>query len=292
MNLLKAIFGGDDKTPEEKKAAEAAHDFDVLKFDGVKAMRANQHDYAIQCFTHALGICEDMEVRDFLSQSFIATGNLAGAKEQLDVIAEAHPDNLNVFLRMAHVSYMMEDYSAMGDAADKAMAVDAQSTTAMCMSARAHKGQGDMVSAVAVLTKALAVDAECADACLLRGELLLQMGDKDGAEADADTLLRLAPDNEDVCLLKARVAAAQGRTDEAIEWYGKVADANPFCVAAYRERGKLRYDRGETREAADDMQRVLELEPEKASDVNGEFSAEGIEDKLNRQYKAMNPYGF
>ena len=38
MNILKALFGGKTEDPEERKQDEEAKNFDILKFDGVKAL--------------------------------------------------------------------------------------------------------------------------------------------------------------------------------------------------------------------------------------------------------------
>ncbi len=292
MNIFKKLFGAKEETPAESKAGNEARDFDVLKYDGVRAMRTGQADYAVKCFTHALELKDDLEIRDYLSQVYVNTNRLTEAYDQLLQIGEACPDNIAVFIRMARVAYMMEDYKAMGEAAEKAMLIDRDNAEVNYLYAQSCVGMGDVINAVALLTKAVTIDPDYVDAYLLRGDTLLKMGDKSGAGDDADTLLGKAPENEDALLLKARVENAKENKEEALSWYGKVIDANPFRIEAYKERGAIHYERGESQVATEDMQKVLELEPEKAADVNGAFSAEGIEDKINKKYKEMNPYGF
>lgn len=101
----------------------------------------------------------------------------------------------------------------------------------------------------------------------------------------------VAPENEDVLLLKARVERKRGNADAAIDIYNKVTEVNPFCVDAFRERGAVRYEKGDMNGAKADMQAVLELEPEKAADINGEYSAEGVEHKVRQAYSNINPLG-
>lgn len=292
MNIFKKLFGGKSEQPETAQENHEEKDFDVLKYDGVRAMRTHQLDYAAKCFTHALDIKDDLETRDYLSQVYVGLNNLPDAYEQLRQIGEACPDNIQVFIRMARVAYMMEDYKAMGEAAEKAMLIDRDNAEVNYLYAQSCDGMGDVVNAIALLTKAISLDGNYVEAYLLRGAVLLKMGDKKGASDDADAAVKLAPDNEDALLLKARVENALGEKDSALSWYGKVIDANPFRLEAYKERGAIHYERGETQAASDDMKKVLELEPEKTADVTGDFSAEGIEDKINRKYKEMNPYGF
>jgi len=39
------------------------------------------------------------------------------------------------------------------------------------------------------------------------------------------------------------------------------------------------------------MQQVLELDPKQTADINGEFSAEGVEEKTKQAYNKINPFG-
>ena len=48
MNILKALFGGKTEDPKESKQDAEAKIFDILKFDGVKALHMGQADYAIK----------------------------------------------------------------------------------------------------------------------------------------------------------------------------------------------------------------------------------------------------
>lgn len=291
MNFLKALFGGNEENPEEKKKEEEKKNFDVLKFDGVRALRAGENDYAAKCFSHALELKDDLEVRDYLSQALIHSNELVAAFEQLQKLADAQPDNQDIFIRMANVAFMMEDYGAMADACEKALLIDKENSLVSFLYARACIGQGDMVNAIALLTKAIAQKEAYGDAYLLRGETLLEMGDVDGADEDAQYLVEHVKDNEDVLLLKARVEAKKGNADEAIKLYGNVIGANPFSLAAFKERGALRLQQGDKAGAEEDMKQVLELDPNNGADVSGDYSAEGVEAQVRKAYKENNPFG-
>ena len=104
-------------------------------------------------------------------------------------------------------------------------------------------------------------------------------------------LMETLPNNEDVLLLKARIEYALGHADEAIDYYGKVIEQNPFSIEAYRERGQVKYDKGDMIGAKEDMQKVLELDPKQVEDISGDYSAEGIEHKVKQAYNNINPYG-
>ena len=258
MNFFRALFGGGKSKTEEKP--KESKNFDVLKYDGVRALKQHQFDYAVQCFVHALQMkADDLECRDYLSQAYIAVGDLSQAYEQLQHIADACPDNVAVLLRLADVAYMMENYTAMADVAEKALLVDGDNVQVYYYYAKACRGLGDLTNAVAMLTKALKLDEKFDTARLFRGEVLLENGETDEANEDADMLLARVEGNEDVCLLKARVLKAKGDAADAEKMYDKVLEANPFCIEAFAERAIVRRQQGNEDGAKDDEATAEEM---------------------------------
>ena len=53
MGIFSSLFGGSKKTEEEKN-------FDILKYDGFRAMRIGNLTYALKCFEEATAIQEDL----------------------------------------------------------------------------------------------------------------------------------------------------------------------------------------------------------------------------------------
>ena len=291
MGFLNALFGGRQLSPEEEKQEQEAKKFDLLKYDGVKAMKMGQADYAVRCFNEALKIQDDLEIHDYLSQVLLRQGELDAAVAELRTLAEAEPENAQIWIRLAQVAYMQEDYAAMGEACERAMAAEPDNAQACFLSAQARLGGQDVVGAIAMLTKSITLQADYADAYLLRAQTLLNMGDTASADADAQWLLAHVGNHEDALLLKARVEAAKGNASEAISMYDKVVEVNPFCIEAFRERGQLKFNAGDKAGAEQDMQTVLELDPQQLADVSGEYSAEGIEQRVRQAYSAVNPLG-
>ena len=294
MSFWKSLFGSKEESPEEKKKEDDARNFDILKYDGVAALKVHELEHAIKCFNKALEIKEDLEIRDYLSQALIQNNELLAAYAQLQKLAEAQPDNIKIWERMARVAYLMEDYGAMSDACEKALLLDKDNPEVSFLYARACLGHGEEVNAVAMLTKTIAIKPDFLDAYLLRGQTLLKMGDTKGAAEDADYLVEKAPDNEDALLLKAKVEEALGHHEDAITYYNKVINANPFCIDAFKGRGAIRLAQGDTKGAEEDMKSVLELDPKKAAEVNGEYTGEGTEDiqqKTEQAYRNNNPFG-
>ncbi len=291
MGFWKSFFGGEESNPEEEKKNAEAKNFDVFKYDGVKAMRIGQFEYAEKCFREALKIQEDLEVHDYLSQTLIRLNRLDEALEELNTIIRAEPDNIAMILHAAHVAYMMEDYEQMKNFCEQALGMHAENAMANYMMAQSVLGQGDMISGIAYLTKAVSQNETLGDARLLRAKTLLKMGDIKGASEDVVWLLGHTEADEDVLLMAARVAHLSGKDDTALDIYNKVIDLNPFQMDAYRERGQIRYEQGDKKGAEEDMQKLLEMNPNELADVSGDYSAEGVEQTMKRVYSAINPFG-
>ncbi len=291
MNFLKALFGGSDENPEEEKTSKETKQFGLMKYDGVKAMKMGQWDYALRCFQEALKIQDDIEVHDYLSRVLIRLDRLDEALAELETLSAVEPDNIAVLQTMAHVAYMKEDYDLMEEKCQKAIAIDESVAGNYLLAAQAALGHNDLINAIARLSKALSIDELLADARLLRAQTLLGMGDVKSADEDTQWLLEHVRDQENVLLLAARVAHAKNKDDEAISLYGKVIEVNPFALEAYQERGKICFDRGDKKQAEEDMQKVLELNPQQMADVSGSYSAEGVEQQMKRTYSMLNPFG-
>jgi len=291
MGFWKTLLGGAEVAPEEEKKKADAKNFDIMKYDGVKAMRVGQFDYAVKCFREALKIHEDLEVRDYLSQALIHKGELKEAVAELKALHGLAPDNVEVLLQAAHVAYMLEDYEEMNALCEQALAIDENHPRVHYLFAQACNGKNDVIGAVARLTKAIVLEPDFGDARLLRAQVLLKLGDVKGAKEDVDWLVAHVEDNEDVLLMAARVAHAEGRVDEALKIYDKIVDMNPFQLDAYRERGQIRFEQGDKKGAEEDMQKLLEMNPGELADVNGDYSAEGVEQAMKRAYSAINPFG-
>jgi tetratricopeptide (TPR) repeat protein len=292
MNIFKALFGSTETNREEERKLEVTKRFNALKSDGMIALKSRQTALAVDFLQKAIEIHnDDLECIDCLSQALIAESRLPEAYEQLQILAEARPDNKLVFIRMADVAYMMEDYSAMSDACEKAVLIDDNDAQVMYLYARACIAQGDTSNGIAMLSKAIHLKDDYFDAYLLRGETLLKDGKTTDADSDADFLLEHIGDQEDVLLLKARIEQNKGNKEESLNWYSKVIDANPFSINAFRERAALKKELGDEVGASDDLKAMNELASEDGAEAKmSDKENFDIEREVNESYK-NNPLG-
>ena len=142
--------------------------------------------------------------------------------------------------------------------------------------------------------------------------------------ADAEALLALDNENEEYLLLHADALQGTGRDTEAEEAYLKVREMNPFSMeameklgafyalhhqldkalvlydeaielqpenaVAYKLRGAVKLQLNDKLGAEDDLKKSLELQPESAKELDGEYS--NIENKMEQRYRAQNPFQF
>lgn len=283
MGFFKTLFGGKVDTPAEKKEKDEARDLEVLISDGIRAMRTRHPDHAVKCFRHALEMKDDLQTRDYLAQALIQNDELRPAMEQLDILAEAQPDNVDIPILKARVAFLLEDYTAMVAACEQGLLIDKDNADVTLLYGRAAVGQEDFANAVAMFSKTIMLNEEALDAYLFRGQAYLRQGDIDGAADDADHLLEMVPQNEDVLLLKARVLRAQEKPDEAIAIYTRMIDGNPFCATAYQERAELKRQMGDEKGAEDDLEKLRDFAPEGDN--------EDMEEKVRQAYRNNNPFG-
>lgn len=292
MGFWKALFGGEEQSPEQEKEQQEQKRFELLKYDGVRALKTGRLDIAESCLREALTMREDLEVRDYLWQLLVRLDRTDEALEHLKAMSEAQPDNVELKLQMATVAYMKEDYALMEQVLEPLTSVSAESlqgdshlTTAQAfyLMAQARWRQQDRQGATEWLTKAIAVYPEMGEAYLLRGQTLLEMGDSDGAASDELWLEDNYGETEEVLLLKSAIEQVKGQQEQAIATLGRVLELNPFSQPALQRRAALRRAVGDEAGAEEDLQAARELNPQQ--------DTEDIESKVQDAYKNVNPLG-
>jgi tetratricopeptide (TPR) repeat protein len=317
-NFFKSLFsstgtGTDD--PGETLAKSEQKNFDIFKYDGLRAMRAGQVVYAVKCYKAALNIREDKEVLQFLIAAYSALHETDSALDVANRLLELCPDDMNARLARAGLLYQMEkEGEAIGDCLNVIAANEAQHV-AWFMMGRAKRKLKDLPGAIDDLTRAVAIEEGFADAYLARGEALFEAERIEEALADVDKLIELAPEEEAVYLLKGRIheylkdfiAAAdnynrvvelnpfneeaallkgallirEGKADEAIAFFDDILELNPEFTQAYRARSKAKLLKGNDKEASEDDARADELEAEEKDDG----STAGKQPNFNDIYK-------
>ena len=113
MGFFKSFFSGKSDSPANEKQKNEQKNFEIFKYDGMRAQRMGRTDYAIKCFTEALAIQEDFETMGYLAQVYTQTSELDEAHKLLERMTEIEPEHISTYLSLANVCYMQEDYKSM-----------------------------------------------------------------------------------------------------------------------------------------------------------------------------------
>ncbi len=307
MGFFKSIFSSTTLSPEEEKAKEENKNFEIFKYDGIRTQNMGQLDYAEKCFREALKIRDDEEVLAHLGQTLSIHGKLEEAFEVYNRLTNTYPNNLESFLALANVCFLIDKHNEMLTAAEKAIALNAESAAAYFLQGRALFSLHNDVMAVAALTKAIALQEEYVQALLLRAEVLMTMQQYADSEKDINAVLALNDADEDALRLKGKLFEAtdrdedaekvyrnlietdpffeqaytslggllirQNKLDEAIKLFDDAIEMSPNFADAYQERGRAKLLKGDKEGSVADAEKALELKPKEA-DISGQFKSE------------------
>lgn len=306
MGFLKSFFSGKPDDPATEQEKTDRKNFDIFKYDGMRAQRMGRTDYAIKCFNEALAIHDDFETRNYLAQAYTQSNQLDEARQQLEQMAQMEPGHTATYLALANLCYMQEDYPAMEKAAKKAIELEEGNAMAHYLLAKADNGQGNPLMCIAHLTQAITLKADFNEARQLRAEALIGMHQYKEATEDIDAILAQEPDDEAALLLRGQVAEAnrdfdkakadfchvteinpfneqafvrlaqlhiaQNQPAEAISLLDEAIEMNPDSAALYHERGRAKLLNGDKEGSMADLKKELELNPQEVKHFNGEYN--------------------
>lgn len=312
--------------PEETGPTESqlAEEFVTLRDDGIRAMQQKQLPYAKRCFTAALEKKDDEDTKSYLAEVCVRLNEGEVALPLLTELVKKHPDEIQLHLATAQAAHQCADYPAMIAAAEQMMRLEPENPNGPFLKSQALFETQEYIQAVALLTPLLEHHADAVQARMLRAKVLFKMEQYQEAEKDVDEIISAEQAEEETYALKGDIRLALGDTENAIVSYGKIRDLNPFnqeavlktgkvlvetrqldkalklydeaidlqpdFAAAYKERGGIRLQLHDELGATDDLKKALELMPEEAQKVNGDF--ESVQNRMNDAYKAQNPFGF
>ena len=315
MGFFKSFFSGKPDNPMAEQEKTRQKNFDIFKYDGIRAQRMGRQDYAIKCFTEALNLHDDFETRGHLVRSYIQVNQLDDARQQLERMTQMEPAHTDTWLTLANVCYMQEDYTAMAEATQKAITLEESNAMAHYLLAKADNGQGNALMCIAHLTQAITLKEDFTEAHMLRAEALAHMQQYKEALEDVEAILAQDPDEESALLLRGQMAEALQNIDKAYADYRRITEINPFneqaylCLgrlytnqkklseaitlldeaielnpesaALYHERGRAKLLNGDKEGSMEDLKKELELNPKEAERLNGAFDNKPLVQQTN-----------
>lgn len=239
-NFFSSLFSSSKTgTPEEEKEKNDQKNFDIFKYDGIRAQKMGQIGYAVKCYTEALNIREDFETMTYLVTAYTTAAKPEKSLEVLDRMAALEPEHVPTLLTRVNILFMLDREPEAIPVCERALALDPENNQAFYLMAKAKRTTGDLIGAIAALTRAIALKDDFAEAWLLRAEILLSMQQAAEALPDVEKAIALLPEEENSYLLKGRIHEALGETGGAAADYRQALDLNPFHEEAWLLAGKL-----------------------------------------------------
>lgn len=316
MSFFSSLFSPSKRSPESK--------FETLRDDGVRAMQMGETPYAVKCLTAALELQHDLKAVALLAEAHLRMRDYAAAVPLLKEMVAGDAENVEVKLLLAQALGETKCFDEMKTVATELVAAHPEEARALYLTAEAEHGLNEDLFAIAHLTQAIELRADYLRARKLRAEVLKAMGQFAEMLADAEALVAADGENEEYLILLAEALAATGQNEAAVEKLEKVRALNPFgteavlqlgrlyelgtqwdkalalydeaiellpdFAGAYQARGGVKHHLKDDAGAAEDLKKALELAPEKAATLDGEYT--NVENRMTDRYKAMNPYGF
>lgn len=199
-----------------------------------------------------------------LADDAVAKKDWNRAEELLRAAMESEPSNPQNVMLLSNIGmfqfYRGEDSLALHTLSE-ARAIAPAATVILANRAKVLKHMGRVEDALKDYNKLLEMDSTNYNGYFDRGYMLLQRGDSAGATADFARLEQLRPDDPNTLLVLAVMNSNFGRHQEAVGYYTRLL-AKAQKPEFYAGRAMSRIVKGDLMEAADDIARGLELNPE------------------------------
>ncbi len=215
----------------EDKAKNEQKNFDILKYDGVRAQKMGKLAYAIKCFTEALNIQEDFETMSYLVSAYTMANDLGKAEDVLNRMVEMEPDHIATRLTRVNLLFMLDKDAEVITDCLHVIELEPSNHVAYFMMAKAKKATNDVFGAIADLTRSIALKEDFADAYLSRAEILLGLG-------QADEAIETNPSFAKAYSERGRAKNLKGDKTGAFEDLKKSLELNPEGEEAQKMNGQ------------------------------------------------------
>ena len=248
MGFFSSLFFP-SKTEEEHQQKASQKNFDILKYDGIRAQRVGKLEYAVKCFTEALKIQKDFETMSYLMSACFVLNRYDEALEALNGMLETGKEPAAILLMRANLLFTMERYAEAAADCVQVLELKPDSHIACFQLARSKRALGEPDKAIEQLDRAIGIKDDFAEGYALRAEINLALGKGKAALSDVEKLIDLAPDDETAWLLRGRCNELLGDASTAFGDYQQAMELNPFNEEAYLLSGRLTMAQGKYGEA-------------------------------------------
>ncbi|WP_321518452.1 tetratricopeptide repeat protein [uncultured Bacteroides sp.] len=257
-NFFKTFFTGDSVEPENEKAKAEKKNFELFKYDGMRAERIGNIDYAIKCYTEALAIQDDFETLSYLAKAYINQSELGEARKTLHRMIDIDPNVASTYLTLANINYTTEHYQITIENCLDVLRINNEDTDAYLLLAKGNHALNDDINAIINLTEAIKIKNDFTEAYLMRAEVLEGINEHESAMEDIEKVIELNAEEEAAYLVRGKIKEHTS-TEEATADYKHVIELNPFNEQAYLYLGQLLISAKKYDEAIENFDEAIEL---------------------------------
>ena len=192
MGFFSSLFSPASEEDNQQKVDQK--NFDILKYDGIRAQRMGKPEYAYKCFTEALKIQKDFETMKYLMSVCYMLNKHDQALEVLNEMVDAGQEPANTLLMRANLFFTMERNTEAADDCMRVIELEPENYLAYFQLAKAERALGKPDKSIDTLTHAIGVKDDFAEAYALRADIY--HAQKCGKEAltDIEKLIELTPE--------------------------------------------------------------------------------------------------
>lgn len=177
--------------------------------------------------------------------------------------------DFETYLKKSNEKFKQGNYAGAIKDLDKALEENKNSAEAYQKRGRSKRYAGNILNAVSDYNTALRINPNNGNAYIGRGQAKLRMQDYEAAISDYNTALQISPKSvhlKNILYNRALCKNKLARFDEALLDYNKVLEINAEDMKALVNRGVIRYNKGEVRQACADWLKAKGLGSKKAGD--------------------------
>ncbi|MDR1171094.1 MAG: tetratricopeptide repeat protein [Bacteroidales bacterium] len=238
MGFFSSLFSP-VKSEEDNRKKVDRKNFDILKYDGIRAQRAGKTEYAVKCFTEALKIQADFETMKYLMSACYMLNKPDQALEVLNTMVDAGEEPVSTLLARANLLFTMGmNTEAVADCV-RAIEIEPENPLAYFQLAKSEHALGELTKAIGNLENATRLKDDFAEGYALRAGINHTLKNGNDALTDVEKVIELTPEDEMAYLLRGRIHELLGDTDAAFLDYREASELNPFNEEAYLLAGQL-----------------------------------------------------
>ena len=257
MGFFSSLFSSSSSEEDQQQKTDRKN-FDILKYDGIRAQRVGKLEYAAKCFTEALKIQKDSETMKYLISVCYTLNRHDQALETLNSLIATGEEPVSSLLMRANFFYTVERYAETVADCMQIIALEPDLYLAYFLLAKSEHALGKSVKAMEHIDKATGMKDGFAEGYALRANINLALGKPNDALTDVEKLIELTPEDETAYLLRGRICELLGDTDAASIDYRQASELNPFNEEAYLLAGSLLMKQGKYDEAIPLFDEALE----------------------------------